>query len=321
MNRKQELYKLLKNGLGFILFLTLLLLTIEKSTAWLVRQSDNDQTGKINLIMAQKIDPEILFIGSSVAEVGFNSNLISQQLNRTVYNAAIDGTTITQSQFVTNEFLSYTQNCKKIVIGLAFFSFGEKISMTEPSRYLAHFSNEHVKAAIKNISPKLYYKTQYVPFYSFTQTKHTYYKNAVVGLKNTISDNQLQADKLNGFVPHGTQWTGERIDSVRFGTSTVPLSEATIANYGEIISCIKKQGIEPILVITPMFINGQRLFSNYNKYIETVEALASEYQVKLYDFSKSKIVYDETNFYNNGHLNNKGANLFSSQFADSLKLN
>lgn len=319
MKNKQELYKVLKNGLGFLFFLTVLLLTFEKGLAWLVRQSDSGKTGKINLIMAHKIDPEILFMGSSVAEVGFNPKLISQQLNKSTYNAAIDGTTIIQSQFVINEFLSYSQNCEEIVIGLAFFSFGDKDSMTEPSRYLAHFSNKYTKRTIRNISPNLYYKLQYVPFYSFTQVKHTYYKNAVLGLKNIISGKQLQADKLNGFMPHNTPWNGERIDSTQFGNSTAPLSELTIADYGDIISQIKQQGIEPILVITPMFINGQKLFRNYDKYIKTVEDLALRNQIKLYDFSKSAIVNDAANFYNNGHLNSNGSHLFSSQVADSLE--
>jgi hypothetical protein len=315
----KELNKLLKKSIGFLIFLFIVLFTIEYVLAWLVANSDTDQTGKINLIMDNKVDPDILILGSSVAEVGFNSNLMAQELNTSVYNSAIDGTTLIQSQFILEEFLSYSSNCKQIIIGLAFFSFGEKTSMTEPSRYIAHFSNSFVKENIKSISSNLFYKLQYVPFYSFTQTKHTYYKNAAFGLKNILNNKKLLPNQLNGFVPHDTPWNGGRIDSVQFGSEKVPLSATTIASYGEIISYIKQQEIEPIIVITPMFINGQKLFSNYDMYIKTVEELANKYQIEWYDFSKSDIVYDESFFYNNGHLNHKGAYLFSTLLSDSLQ--
>lgn len=318
MQQNKEQVKLFRYGLGFLLFCFVLLFTLEKSLSFLVSNSNDSQTGKINLIMGHKVDPEILIVGSSVAEVGFNSNLIGRACSRSVFNAAIDGTTVIQSHFIIDEFLNYSKNCKQILVGLAFFSFEEKTSMTEPSRYMAHFSNPFVKTNIKEISPNLYYKLQYVPFYAFTQTKHTYYKNAALGMKHILQGRKIQADQLNGFVPHFTSWNGERIKEDQYDTGHIQLSENAVESYIEIIKKIQQHNIEPILIITPMYIDGQNFFGNYDEFVALCQKVGDESDVRLLDFSRSELVNDGKNFYNNGHLNNIGADLFSRQIADSL---
>jgi hypothetical protein len=319
MQQKKEIYRLLKYGVGLALFVSAVLFVTEKCLSLMVSNSDQDQTGNVNLFMQHRIDPNILVLGSSVAEVGFNSNLISDKCGLSVYNGAIDGTKIIQSKFVIDEFLSYSSNCNYIVIGLAFFSFSEITSLTEPSRFLAHFSNKHVKENVRAISPELYTKLKFVPFYSFTQTKHSYYKNAVFGARNIIKGKKPVADNLNGFVPHHTEWNDSRITEDQFGTEIINISPGSVAAFTEIVKQIKASRITPILVITPMYINGQKFFKNYNDFLLTAKSIGAEAQVPVWDFSKSDIVLNEDFYYNNGHLNSKGADLFSAQVADSIK--
>ena len=68
-----------------------------------------------------------------------------------------------------------------------------------------------------------------------------------------------------------------------------------------------------------MYINGQKHFKNYNDFLLTAKGIAAEAQVPFWDFSKSNVVLNEDFYYNNGHLNSKGADMFSTQIADSLK--
>ncbi len=319
MQQKKELYRLLKYGVGLLLFVSVVLFATEKGLSIMVSYSDRDQTGKVNLFMHHRVDPNILVLGSSVAEVGFNSNLISDKCGLSVYNGAIDGTKIIQSKFIIDEFLSYSSNCNYIVIGLAFFSFSEATSLTEPSRLLAHFSNKHVQKNVRQVSPDLYTKLKFVPFYSFTQTKHSYYKNAFFGAKNIIKGKKPVTDKLNGFVPHHNKWNDSRLTIDQFGVELLSISQGSVATFTEIVKQIKARKITPILVITPMYINGQKHFKNYNDFLLTAKNIAAETQVPFWDFSKSNVVLNEDFYYNNGHLNSKGADMFSTQIADSLK--
>ena len=311
MNSEKK--NLLLTGSGFVIFLMILLFIVEKTISLFVQNSNHDQTGKINRIMEHIIDPEILIIGSSVAEVGFNSIHLSETCNQQVYNLAIDGTPINETEFLIDEFLSYTEKCNKIIIGINFFSFSEKKGLTMPSRYLAHLSNSNVKNSLERNDPVLFNKLEYVPFYSFIQVDHSYYKNAVLG----VFESKLEVDSLSGFVPHDASYTGE-ISKNNFYTEEISFSKKKIQSQQRIINKIKAKGIEPILVITPIFENGRNLFNNYSDFVKTAESLSLQTGIEFFNFSDSKISQDKKYFYNNGHLNRTGANEFTKQIADSL---
>jgi hypothetical protein len=314
--------KLLKNILGFCIFFTIIASTIEKTIAYFVSNSEDSQTGKVNLIMNHKIDPELIIFGSSVVEVGFNSQIMSNKLNRNVYNMGIDGTPIAMSEFLIDEFLSYSKKCDTVIIGLSVFSFAEIEKMNEPSRYLAHKANIYLKEKIKEVSPNLYSKLYNIPYYSFIVADHTYYKNAFMGFKNILKGEAIPSNVQKGFVSHDKQYFNtHKAGDITLSKTPFISSKKTISNYIKIIKTIKSNGITPILVISPMHMNGQNSFKNYSKYINTVKNIAYKTKTSMIDFSKHDIVNHEKYFYNNGHLNTLGALEFSSSICDSLTLN
>jgi len=309
--------KLFKNFIGFFLFFTIIIFSLEKSIAYFVSLSGDSQTGKVNLIMKHKIDPTIVVFGSSVAEVGFNSNVLETNLNTSVYNMAIDGTPIIKSEFLIDEFLSYSKNCDTVIIGIAFFSLSKMEKMTKLNRYLAYKSNVHLKKNIEEVAPELYAKLYRVPFYSFISADHTYYKNAYIGFKNKLKGIDFSGDLQKGFVPHDVKYF-DTTNSEKL-KKKIEFSEKTIKEFEVIINKITAHNITPILVITPMHINGQNSFSNYKEYVQIAEKIANKTNTRLIDFSKDEIVKKDKYFYNNGHLNKSGALKFSKKVCDSLK--
>ena len=79
----KEVYKFIKYAGGYLIFFCCIAFLLEKGLAFFVLKSSVAQTGKINLLMSHSVDPQIIIYGSSVAEVGFNSNVIAQNLNQT----------------------------------------------------------------------------------------------------------------------------------------------------------------------------------------------------------------------------------------------
>ncbi|TRX50231.1 hypothetical protein FNH22_26015 [Fulvivirga sp. M361] len=272
----------------------------------------------MNLIMEHKIDPEIVIFGSSVAEVGFNANLISEITDNFVYNAALDGTRIGQNKGLIDEFNTYSERCHTVILGLSFFSLSEESRMTEPSRFYAHFKNKNVERMFYESDTHNYIKLKYVPFYAFTQYTHTYYKNAGIGLKNFLKGKELAPDDHNGFIPHYNSWYGENIESNDFGSVAIDFSEKTLGQLTNVIRELNNKGRKVIMVICPMYMNGQKYYSNYQQLINKVKAFEKE-GVKVYDFSSIPLNTDKNNFYNNGHLNVTGAKEFSRLIANSLK--
>jgi len=315
-NLTPEVKKLLINFIGFCVFFSIIALSLEKGIAYFVSLSGDSQTGKVNLVMGHKIDSNIIIFGSSVAEVGFNSNVIESNLNKSVYNLAIDGTPILKSEFLIDEFLSYSEKCDTIMIGLAFFSFSKMEEMTEPARYLAHKPNKYLKENIKEVAPELHAKLYNVPFYSFIVADHTYYKNAYLGLKNAINKEVFYGNPEKGFIGHDEKYYDtSRSDSLKID---IEFSEKVIERFKQVVKKIKSHNITPILIITPMHINGQSFYNNYKEYINVAKDISNETNTRLIDFSKSDITKEDKYFYNNGHLNKLGAFTFSKNVCDSL---
>ncbi|WP_298780270.1 hypothetical protein [uncultured Polaribacter sp.] len=313
---RKEYRKFLTHFVSFGVFFYLMISFIEFGIAELVSQSNNSQTGKINLMFSHQLDPNIMVFGSSVAEVAINTNLLEEVTENSVYNSAIDGTNIIRSEFLIDEFLSYSKKCKKIVIGLSYFSMNESIEMTSSERFLAHASNNNVKNNIKKIAPKLYKKLYYMPFYSFIVANHIYYKNAVLGFKNLINNNEIKIDSLKGFRPYDAVYSDTR-KSVNL--NRIEISQSSITSYRNIINKITKKGIEPILIIMPMHINGRSSFSNYNEFIDSIKELGTTLNVKVIDYTDNEIIYSEENFYNNGHLNSLGAERITKIIGNNIK--
>ncbi len=284
--------------------------------AYYVSLSSDSHTGKVNLIMNHDIDPDVIVFGSSVTEVGFNSNIIESNINKSFYNLGIDGTPILKSEFLIDEFLSYSKNCDTIIIGLAFFSFSKMEGVTKPGRYLAYKSNVYLKENIQKVAPELHSKLYNVPFYSFIVANHTYYKNAFLGLKKSLNKENFKRDAEKGFLGHEETYNDTR-KSKEF-KENIQISDETVLRFKNLINKIKSYNITPVLIIAPMHINGQNSFINYDEYIDTAKKIASKTNTRLIDFSEDDIVKNDKYFYNNGHLNEIGALKFSMYVSDSL---
>ncbi|HBH24614.1 MAG TPA: hypothetical protein DDY13_14475 [Cytophagales bacterium] len=313
---KKEYRKFWLGTITFSLCTALLLFLLEWTLAFFVSHSNNAQTGKVNLIMNRAVDPELMIMGSSVAEVGIDPLLIEKEMQLTAYNLAIDGTALPRSEYLLDNFLDYSQNCQTILIGMAFFSLEELQEMHAPERFIAHKSNRYIKDNVKRLSPDLYAKLYRVPFYTFIAANHTYYKNAGIGLNNWYKSIGLYDEVHQGYVPRFISYEDTRATGNQM---RLTISEKTIAMYRRIIQKIKNKNIDPVLVLTPMHVNGQSNFSNFTELRRALYDLSYEMNVKFFDFSEHPITQDTSFYYNNGHLNNTGAQLFTKAICDSLK--
>ena len=307
---------ILFRSLGFTFSLFFVLHFVEFTLSGWVKHSDLDQTGKINVIMNNKVDPEIMIFGMSTAEVGLSSRVISDSTGKSCYNAAIDGTPIPASKFVIDHFVRESKSCHTAVLALSYFSLAECDYLVEPSRFLAYYRDPDVKQTVRNVDPDLYRKWYYVPFYSFVTSKHTYYKNAAIGARRKFRDLQLFPDENMGFVPHFDEYSDTRKDSL---VHELGISPKSVRELGETMEELKSAGIKPVVVLCPMYRVGMNAYSNVNGYRNVLNELCAAHQVPLFvDYSDHQIVDDESLFYNNGHFNAKGAQRFSEMVASEL---
>lgn len=313
-----------KSILYFLLFTTgylLLVFIFNHLLNFGVIHSDNLQTGKVNILMNHSIDPEFILFGSSVAEVGFDPGLFQKSTGLTAFNMAIDGTPLRQYASLVDEFIGYTKNCRYVAVGLSFFCLSEvKGSLTEPGRFMARLNNHHIKSMFLENDPDLTWRLSCIPGYRFTQYKHTYYKNALIGYRNLFS-NKVTVIPNFGYTPRYDSWNpAEDIPVSIYATVKILINDSLIEKVNGLFGRVREKGIKLVFIRYPMYQGGQKLFSNYGLMSEVIkDKMVKEGDIFL-DFSDNEICNDKDNFYNNGHLNDRGTSKLTKYLAEVIGL-
>lgn len=298
----------------FILILALISFVVDSG----VKKSTDEQTGKVNLIMNHEIDPNLIVFGSSVGEVGLNSNLLSRQTGLTVYNCSIDGTPYIQYKGLLDEFNNYSRNCRYVVFMESYFSFQKIYGVSSADRYLAWIKNPNIFESLHYLQPDLIWKCRYIPFYKYVAVSHVYYKNSVSGFKTNFTHHH-SGDSLNGFRPVFRKWESDRDEILKnMKPFPIEIDPDIINKYVATILSIEKNNKNVIIVLPPIYFKISRQLTDFTPLRKTLDSISKLTGAKFIDFSSTDICEHKNFFYNSNHLNDLGSEKFTQQLADSL---
>lgn len=171
----------------------------------------------------------------------------------------------------------------------------------------------------------------WLPFVRFRSHLDDYdYISAIIANKEQedFKEYKFKVDFADGngcveYKKQGYQYvTRELLDEDRVyvedAISKEPMGEKAEEYLRKIIQYCQKKNIPITLFVSPM--DNLQLIStvNYDYYVEQVREIAEEYQVDFYDFNLAKEqylpLYEEKGFRDVGHLNAKGAEIFTPFF-------
>jgi hypothetical protein len=307
---------LIKQSLLFCVMLVVILASIEWTVLWGVRKSHYSHYYKVNQIASHKTDPQIACFGSSVGEVSLNTVLLENRTGFSVYNFCLDGTRFRQYNGLIHELNDYSVNCKLVIMAETFFSLSAIDQLTEPDRYIAHLNSDRIYQSLYDIQPGLMWKLRYVPFYKFIVAKQPYYRASFLGFKAAEF-----TDSLKGFTPKYKEWESD-LDSLNKNSLPIDIhvDSATIQIYKRTIDALRRKGRKVLIIIPPIQSDGLKLLPGLSAVRNALSSLQGE-GVYFRDFSVSDLSLDKRYFYNNSHVNSRGARVFSERLGlviDSL---
>jgi lysophospholipase L1-like esterase len=94
------------------------------------------------------------------------------------------------------------------------------------------------------------------------------------------------------------------------------LSKKRLDSFVGIAESLRKQDIQLIVVIPPF--NSNILPTSYKKYLTWLESKKEEFDFRIWNYSNDFSLNNEY-FWDRGHLNIKGAELFSSELGKRFK--
>ncbi|WP_125185418.1 hypothetical protein [Botryobacter ruber] len=303
-------YRKLGSMLLFFVLLFCFLLLLEVTMQHGIKQNRKGEVGKVNGIISHELDADVAVFGSSVALVHFDPAIISNITGLECYNFGLNGTTLPQYHGVLSEYLSYAKADIIVLAGTA-SELAARNQLYEVYKFRHHLDNELIYNSLYALDPALTWRLKYAPFYSFSIYNKAYYQAALQGLLGKAQT----VEEQKGFSPEHRTWKAQ----ARLQQGRIPeeIDTASIALYAQKIREINAKGKKAVLVLTPIFVEGQHRMAFLPKLRVIYRQLAGE-ENYFFDFTRSTICQNPELFYNNTHLNYKGAALFSEEFARQL---
>ncbi|WP_125047620.1 hypothetical protein [Pontibacter arcticus] len=257
------------------------------------------------MIMNHSIDADIPIFGSSVALEHFNPALLTKATGHSAYNFGFEGTKLNQYGGLLEEFNTYS-NAEFVVIAGTVNEFSESNFATYKSNYIPFLKNGKIYTFLSNLEPRTFFLLRYVPFYSFTFFNNNYYKEI-------FDSNNVKGDPLKGFYPENNVWeAGDSKSAIKY-----KIDLESIERFRRVVQKINLKERKVILILAPIYIEGQKQITNLNQIREIYKSLAGAENIFM-DFTESNICNRKELFYNNTHLNIAGADLFSKEFSEKF---
>lgn len=306
----------LVRALRFALPLGLSLFGLEAAVRFGASRCRVHQAGKINMVMAHEVDPELAIFGASNALINFDAAAIERATGMTTFDFGMDGTPFLQYQALLREYLSYSKRGKDVVLAETFMTFIGIPALRAPSRYLPYFHEKNVHEVFALIDPTLTAKMRFVPLYSFVVADQDYYKASLRGYLSLLG-RPVANSEVQGFFANDKSWpTPAAIAAAPpppppEAYATDPRAER---DYTEMIGKINAAGKRVILVVTPVQESCLHAFPHFEAHRQKLRALIGGRNVYL-DYAHHPMTQDKGWFYNCGHLNRRGATEFARVFA------
>ncbi|MEM1002106.1 MAG: hypothetical protein AAGH46_05615, partial [Bacteroidota bacterium] len=243
---------------------------------------------------------DILFVGSSHAYRGFDTRIFAKNGFRT-FNLGSSSQTPIQTIVLLERYLK-SLNPKTIVFEVypeLFMIDGVESSLDIIANDKNDFSSLKMAINLNNI--KTYNTLIYGIFQDLLNSNQQFLENNIKGEDKYIS---------GGFVEKEISY----YSPTTYGQKDIILNKNQVDTFSKIISQIKSENIDLILVFAPVPRTNFKRFTNPS-YFDGLMTTYSDY----YNFNNFMTLNDSIHFYDSDHLNQIGVELFNNELIKILK--
>jgi hypothetical protein len=283
-----------------------------------LRDIKTSSYGAWNQVMQGRVNADVIISGSSRATYHYDPRTIESITEHTAYNIGRAGTQTDVQLAVLKAYLEHNRKPKLVVHNLDAFSFVTSRKVYDPALYVPYLGDKEIYGPLLQIDPDIA-KSRYIPLYGYVVEDMNF--TWAEGLRALLGISPKQ-DYFLGFSPRDIQWTD---DFGKFKANN-PNGVGFAVEHGglqaleQLIQVCKENEIPLVLVYSPEYKGMQEITSNRTEIFAHFRDLASRYHVPLWDYSDWKYDDDRSFFYNSQHLNATGAELFSRDLADRLRI-
>lgn len=263
-------------------------------------------------IFKSNINADIIILGSSRADCGYNPVVLEKELGKKSYNLAMYGKTVDMDIMRYNTYKEYTHHKPTIIIWDVFhntFSYSGRWMDEQFTPYI--FYND-VWNSICNKRHMYCYSDKYIPLLR-------YWKRT--GIFKYALHNSFDTSVYNGYCAQSYLWdanTLKNIKEIKDNSIECSYNDTLIREFVYKINEMNSNCDKVFLVYSPLFHEGHSKIKDLDKLVSFYSHLAKKHNCVFLNYLEHPICKDSTLFHNAEHLNDIGANSFSAILAHDL---
>jgi hypothetical protein len=283
-----------------------------------IKKNTNGIYSKYNTLFLNKNNNyDLLFIGSSRAEMHFNPKVFDSICHVNSFNFGISGASTKLNFILLKTYLNQHHHPKRILYNVDYFALdSDSDRILNFTRFFPYLSNSQLLEGLNKIDSRFY--SFYInPIHSLPYTQFNAISNSLHGWFNI-------AGKYDSLMYMGYQtsliqsFNDNKIIAPQFNTIT-----RQNANYiDSIISLSKKHSIQLIAITSPFYQENLGLpIDKKLSLSKELNNLFMKHKTPYFDYSDSLISLNKIYFSDYLHLNKKGSTIFSIQLSHILNNN
>lgn len=299
----------------FLIWLTILFFA-SVLVDWMVssglRKTDIRKYAVWNDIYGSEIDADLVVIGNSQAWCSYNTFIMDSMLGFNTYNLGIDGHTLHFQLIRYETYRRFNPKPKVILLNVCYFGTFS-IMADEAYDREQFFPYIDDRALISQVAETKHitWTDRYVPLCRY----FGYQKDLKNGMSAFFGNKVFQDGGMHkGFRGDNYSWSSNGIPKELSDSHDMRLVDELERFAGE----CDREKIKLVFVKYPMCYPVLEHIRNLRECDSIFETIAAKYNMPILDFYYSDITKDSTNYYNYGHLNRKGAKLFTIELCREL---
>lgn len=267
-----------------------------------------------NDIYKGDLHPDLIIIGSSRAWCGYNTYILDSILNCDSYNLGFDGHCIDFQIIRYDTYCRYNSKPKVVLLNTEFLStIGVSAEFPyEREQFFPYIRDRELISRVAE-AKKITWADHYVPLVRYFGYREDF--------ENGIMAYFGKTDFFDGGMHKGYRGNDYKWDRASLSIDTVfsiNIEKESVALLDSFSKRLKNDGIEVVYVKSPIYFPLRSKFANIEQTDSVFNSISRKYGIPVLNYYFSDISMDSIYFYNPGHLNKKGSELFTFELCHDL---
>lgn len=276
-----------------------------------IRKNENGIFNKYNeLFLKTDKNYDVLFIGSSRAEMHFNPAVFDSITGLNSYNFGIAGATPKISYALLKAYCAHHSLPKYLIFNVDYFYLDKTTgTLNDFPRYFPYLKNHHLRSELHKIDTR-FNSFYYNPLHSLPYTQLDFLSASLHGWLNI-------SGKYDSLMHKGYQTSV--LKKMDLSDTPIPklmsISTKNKADLDSIINYVHSKNMQLVLVTSPIYGGAKQYATNYNTLLKEFEEILQKRNITYLNYSDS-LSYNNQNLYADYmHLNRYGAHKFTQNFS------